>query len=164
MRHRIAGWTLSVLLAVLIGACTSQPKTPAVDTAAISAALDSLNTAFVAAVAARDTSAVASFYASDAQLLPPGMPRVDGQDAIRTSWAGFLRTPGLEFHITSVNPIITEAGDMVIDVGSYTMKSTDAKGKPMEDVGKYVTVLKKADGGWKIAVDTFNSDTPIPGM
>ena len=51
---------------------------------------------------------------------------------------------------------------MPIDVGSYTMKMSDAKGKMMQDVGKYVTIFKKVDGQWKIIVDTFNSDAPAP--
>ena len=164
MHTRIAGWTLSLMLAALIGDCASPPKTPPVDTAATAAAIDSLNKAFVAAVAARDTVAVVNFYASDAQVLPAGMPRADGHEAIRALWVGFLQMPGLEFNITSSHPIISQAGDMVIDVGSYAMKFTDSKGKPMEDVGKYVTVLKKVDGEWKIVVDTFNSDKPTPAV
>ena len=91
------------------------------------------------------------------------MPRADGHDAIRATWVAFLRTPGLDLHITSGTPIITQAGDMIIDVGAYDMKFTDAKGKPMEDVGKYVTIFKKVDGAWKIVVDTFNSDKAPPG-
>ena len=156
-------WALLLMLAVVIGACAGQPKAPVVDTAAITAAVDSLNNAFVAAVTARDTSAVVNFYASDALILPAGSPRVEGHDAIRAFCVGFLQTPGLEFQLTSVRPIIAEAGDVVIDVGSYAMKYTDAKGKTVEDVGKFVTVLKKVDGEWKLLVDTFNSDKP-PGM
>jgi uncharacterized protein (TIGR02246 family) len=161
---RNARWALLLMLAVMIGACAGQPKAPVVDTVATTAAIDSLNNAFVAAVTARDTSAVVNFYASDAQLLPPGSPRVEGHVAIRAFWAGFLQMPGLEFQLTSIRPIIAEAGDVAIDVGSHAMKFTDAKGKPMEDVGKYVAVLKKVGGEWKIVIDTFNSDRSSPGM
>jgi len=159
-----ARWALASVLAVLVSACASQPKTPSVDIVAITAAADSLNKAFVAAVAARDTVAVAGFYSPDAHLLAPGAPQADSHDAIRALWAGFLQTPGLDFSITSSHPIVTQAGDMVIDVGTYSMKFTNAKGKPLEDVGKYVTVMKKVDGDWKILIDTFNSDKPTPGM
>ncbi len=166
MRNVIARWTLASLLLALVGACATQrpAEAPAVDTAAITATLDSLNQAFVAAVAARDTDAVVGMYADDAQVLPAGMPRADGRDAIRKVWVGMLQTPGLELNITSSKPMITEAGDMVIDVGGYSMKMKDKKGKPMEDVGKYVAIFKKVDGAWKIVVDTFNSDRESPGM
>jgi uncharacterized protein (TIGR02246 family) len=164
VQTRNARWTLPLILTVLMGACTSQPKAPTVDTGAATAAVDSLNQAFTAAVAARDTNAVANFYAPDAQVLAPGMPRADGRDSIRTFWAGLLRTPGLDLKITSSHPTVTQAGDMIIDVGSYAMNATDAKGKPIEDVGKYVTIFKKVDGEWKIIVDMVNSDKPGPGM
>lgn len=129
----------------------------------MSASLDSLNKAFVAAVAARDTDAVVAFYSGDAHVLIPGMPRADGHNAIRKVWVEFLGTPGLELNITASQPIFTEAGDMIIDLGSYDMKSTDPKGKPMEDVGKYTTIFKKDNGVWKIIVDMINSDK-APGM
>ena len=166
MRNPDARWLPPVMLiAALIGcAGNQQPARPAADTAAITATLDSLNQAFVAAVAARDTDAVVGFYADEAQVLPAGMPRADGHDAIRAVWVGMLQTPGLELNFTGSKPTITEAGDMVIDVGSYSMKMQDKKGKPMEDVGKYVTIFKKVDGAWKIVVDTFNSDKAPPGM
>lgn len=164
MRKLDARWLLPLtLVAVLIG-CAGQQARPAVDTAALQASVDSINKAFVAAVAARDTDAVVGLYSDDAHLLPPGMPRSDGHDAIRAAWAQFLRTPGLDLNITKSEPIFTEAGDMIIDLGSYSMKMTDAKGKPMEDVGKYVTIFKKTDSGWKIFIDTINSDKAPPGM
>ncbi len=166
MRNTVARRLLAAMLLALVGACAGQqpaPK-PAVDTAALTASLDSLNKAFLAAVAKRDTEALVSSYADDARVLPPGEPRADGHEAIRKVWVRFLRTPGLELNAISSQPIFTEAGDMIIDVGSYTMKMNDAKGKPMEDVGKYVTIFKKMNGSWKIAVDTFNSDKAPPGM
>ena len=155
----------SLFLATLLGCAKTQEQAPpAVDRAAISAQIDSLNKAFVAAVAARDTDAVVALYADDARVLPAGMARADGHDAIRATWVEVLRTPGLVLTFSGNDPIISEAGDMVIDLGTYDMKVTGAKGKPIEDVGKYVDVLKRVDGGWKIIVDTFNSDKAPAGM
>jgi uncharacterized protein (TIGR02246 family) len=154
-----------LLVAVLVGCAGNQQQArPAVDTVAITASLDSLNKVLVAAVAARDTDAVVALYAPDARLLPAGMPRADGHDAIRTVWVGMLKTPGLELNLSDSQPMITEAGDMIIDIGSYSMKMKDAKGKPAEEVGKYVTIFKKVDGTWKIVVDTFNTDKAPAGM
>ena len=166
MRRFHVRWLLPLtMIAALIGcAGTQQQQTPTVDTAAITASIDSLNKGWQAAVAARDTDAVVAFYAADGRLMPAGMPRAEGHDAIRAAWAGFLQTPGLELTITESQPMISEAGDMVVDVGAYSMKMNDAKGKPVVDVGKYVTVFKKTDSGWKIVVDTFNSDQTPPGM
>ena len=167
MRTRAEHWALLLAFLGVIAGCATQvpgPKPAAVDTAAMTASLDSLNKAFIAAVAARDTNAVAAMYSDDAHVLPANMPRADGRDAIRAMWAGMLKTPGLVLNLTASQPMFTEAGDMIIDIGGYAMKMTDKKGKPMEDIGKYVTIFKKVDGSWKIVVDTFNSDKAAPGM
>lgn len=70
--------------------------------------------------------------------------------------------PGFDLRPVSNTKIISEAGDLVVDLGTYEFSGTDPKGKPMHDTGKYVTAIKKVNGEWKIVVDTFNSDTPMP--
>jgi ketosteroid isomerase-like protein len=165
MRSSTARWSLPILLVALMGGCTSAPPaTPAVDQAAIGAAIDGITPAFMAAVAARDTNAIVNMYADDAHLLPPNAPRADGKDAIRQSWADFMRMPGVELTATANTKMISEAGDMVVELGSYVMKYQDPSGKSQTDNGKYATVYKMVNGEWKIVVDTFNSDIPIPGM
>ena len=163
MRSRAARWLLPIVLVAIAGGCASvPPPTPAVDHAAINAAIDSLGTAFNAACAAKDTNAIVGGYADDAHFLPAGAPRVDGKDAIREAWVGFLSMPGMALTTTSSDRIISEAGDLVIDLGSYEFK-WEQNGKPMTDKGKYSLTYKKVGGDWKIAVDTFNSDEPPPG-
>ena len=165
MRMLIGRLLLVLVLAAVVGSCTTAqpPVAQKADLTVIGAAVDSINKAFFTAVAARDTDAVASFYSDDARLLPPNAPRADGRAGIRAAWAEFLRTPDLSLDIKSSGLVTSEAGDLVVDIGSYTMKAKGPKGA-FEDVGKYVTVLRKADGGWKIVVDTFNSDTPLPAQ
>jgi ketosteroid isomerase-like protein len=135
-----------------------EPAAPAVDQAAISAQIDSLNAAYMAAVTARDTSAIALMYADDAHLMAQGMPMMTGPGEIRRGWSGFLATPGLDLKTQSTKKMVSQAGDMVVDIGTYQQKMQDAKGATIEDVGKYVTIFRKTDAGWKIVVDTFNSD------
>jgi uncharacterized protein (TIGR02246 family) len=159
-----ARWALVLAAAVLLGGCADGRKpAPAVDTAAIGAAVDSVKQACNAAIAARDTNAIAECYATDARVLPASMPRVEGKDAIRTWWAMALSAPGLELTLTPGQKLVSEAGDMVVDIGTYDYKAAGPKGQPMKDRGKHVTVLKKVDGRWKLVVDTWNSDSPPPG-
>jgi len=157
--------SLAMLAAALMTSCTqAPPAAPPVDQAAIGAAIDSITIAFTGAVAARDTNAIASMYAPDARLMPPNSPRYDGPDAIRGAWAGFIAMPGMELVPTTTDKIIAEAGDMVVELGTYVFKFQDPSGKTQSDNGKYVTVYKKVNGEWKIVVDTFNSSVPVPGM
>jgi len=52
---------------------------------------------------------------------------------------------------------------MVYSQGTYTLTMTNPKTKkPLTDKGKYLTVYtKQADGSWKVAADTFNSDSAM---
>ena len=158
-------WLLSVVIVTLMGGCATGQRAapPQVDTAAVESAIASLNTSFTAAMAARDTDTVANFYADDARFLPANGPRADGRQAIRAAWASFLRMPGLSLTPQSSQILISDAGDMVVDIGTYHLKMDGPKG-PIEDVGKYVTVLKQVGGEWKVVVDIFNSDMPAPGQ
>jgi uncharacterized protein (TIGR02246 family) len=159
-------WMIPVVLLVAAIGCAGGTKTstPAVDQTAIGAKVDSVNAAYAAAIAKRDTNAAVSLYADDGHLMGANMARADGKDAIRKAWVGMLSTPGLDIKITSNSKIISEAGDMAIDLGTYTFAANGPKGKPITDHGKYVTVLKNVNGEWKIIIDTWNSDVPPPGM
>jgi ketosteroid isomerase-like protein len=48
-------------------------------------------------------------------------------------------------------------GDYALETGKYV--ATSAEGKHL-DHGKFMTLYKKADGGWKIYRDTWNSSMP----
>jgi ketosteroid isomerase-like protein len=163
MRTRNVRWLLPLVLIAAISGCSqkaekSESEEAHADPAAAMAAADSLNKVYLVAVAARDSNTILAMYAPDAYLMPQGMPTMNGLDAIHTGWTGFLATPGLDLKFESTKKMVSEAGDMVVDVGTYVQKMQDAKGKTVEDKGKYVTVFKKTDAGWKIVVDTFNSD------
>jgi uncharacterized protein (TIGR02246 family) len=165
MRTPSGRWLLPLLVLAVVAGCERESSTSdKADVAAIEAKVDSLSKAYMAAVAARDTDAVANQYADDARFLPANSPRADGKPAIRQQVVGLLSMPGLEMTGASTQRLVSEDGDMVVDVGTYHIKWAGPKGKPIEDSGKTVTVLKKVNGEWKIVVDTFNSDTPMPGM
>jgi uncharacterized protein (TIGR02246 family) len=155
-----------MLIAIVVGACarTGPPAEQMADPAVTAAAVDSINQAYLAAVAARDTNAIVALYAADARLMPPNATAAVGPDSIRAAWIGFLQIPDLQLNTQSTQIIGSDSGDLAVDVGTYTFSGKLPNGQSMTDVGKYVTVMKKVDGQWKIVVDTFNSDLPAPGM
>jgi ketosteroid isomerase-like protein len=58
----------------------------------------------------------------------------------------------------------SRGGDIGYTLGTYELTLNNPQGTPVTDRGKYLTVWKKqADGSWKVAVDTFNSDLPAEG-
>ncbi len=165
MRKRSSRLIMPLMFIALAAGCASPPPAaPPVDAVAIKAEIVKIDEVFMAAVAARDTVALRNYYAADARMLPPNAPRADGIDAVMASWSGFLAMPGLEMTGECKDVIVSQAGDIAIDLGSFHMKFTGPGGAPMEDTGKYMSVFKKTDAGWKCIIDTFSSDVPLPGM
>ncbi|MCU1606443.1 MAG: uncharacterized protein JWP46_2908 [Modestobacter sp.] len=116
--------------------------------------IDALNATFVAGFEKSDADMVASVYAADARLLPPGSQSVTGA-AIRDYWQGVLDTgvTGCVLQTTST----TAHGDVVIDQGRYEIRVGDT----VVDTGHYVTVHDRlSDGTWSCDLDIWNSSRP----
>jgi ketosteroid isomerase-like protein len=98
------------------------------------------------------------FVAADGTVMPPNMPALSGADAI-TAWIGqMFAMPGFNVSWTADNAVVASSGDIGYTTGTY---QSSMDGVP--DNGKYVTIWKKeADGSWKMVVDIFNSDVPLP--
>jgi uncharacterized protein (TIGR02246 family) len=116
--------------------------------------IDAVNARFVEALEKGDAAAMASVYAPDARLMPPGVPTATGR-GIQDVWQSFLdmgvtggalRTDTLE-----------ELGDTAIEVGRYEIRV----GTDVADSGKYVVVHRRQpDGSWRFGIDIWNSDRP----
>lgn len=55
------------------------------------------------------------------------------------------------------------SGDMGFTWGHYEGKSKDKQGQPVTLSGRYITVWKKVDGKWKVAMDASAEDAPESG-
>ena len=116
------------------------------------------------AALAGDAAGVASLYADDAVLMPPGVPRAEGRAAIESALAAmFEAAPATSVSIESDATTFSESGELAYDVGTYAMAGTTPDGEAWEDKGKFIAVLKNVGGEWKIAADIWNSDA-APGM
>jgi uncharacterized protein (TIGR02246 family) len=157
-----------ICLALLMATC--QPAAEQPDPAAQAAkqaedvaAIKSLGQEFGAAYKSGDASSAAALYTDDAILMPPNGPEVVSKEAIQswyqTVFDQFTTEMALSVHEVKV------AGDWAFDRGSYTFTRTPkAGGEPMQDNGKYVVIDKKQpDRSWKIYLDIWNSDRPLPG-
>jgi uncharacterized protein (TIGR02246 family) len=111
---------------------------------------------------ARDVEKVVSHYADDAILMEPGMPAMKGKDAIRASTAQSLNDKNFALTFTTADVEVSKGGDLACSHGTFAATIPDAKtGKPVKEIGKYVTVYRKtADGLWKVILDINNADAP----
>jgi uncharacterized protein (TIGR02246 family) len=151
MFHLVALLSTSLLAA-------PPPPPPAPKDPAIVAVADT----YVAATLKGDTAGVVALYTDDAMEMPPNAAPVKGRAAIeqyyRKQFGGGKPSAFTLEHLES-----RSAGDIGYDIGTYrqTMTPTGATA-PMNDTGKYVVVLHRTGGKWKVAYAIYNSDNPPP--
>jgi ketosteroid isomerase-like protein len=98
------------------------------------------------------------YYAQDAVVNGPNAPAIKGHDAIVAMFKSFPAISDFKFEILEING----AGNLAYVHGTYSMVLTPPGVKPMSDKGKFLEIWKRqADGSWKVAIDTFNSDLPM---
>ncbi len=157
--------------ALMVAACEyrSEPANTATtesaataDAAADEAAIRQQVAKWLELVKAKDAAAIAQLYAADGAVMPPNGPIGNGHAEIEKTWAGMMSAPGFDLNFTPDRIVISDAGDMALDRGTYLL-SMQPDGKSVSDTGKYVVVWRKVDGQWKAAADIFNSDLPAGG-
>jgi ketosteroid isomerase-like protein len=125
------------------------------------AQIEKINKESVAAMLAGNADKTMSFYTNDAISMPNYDKMVEGKDAIRKSNEAMTKAG---WKVTSFEPVtlkVMSCGKMITEIGTYKISfSMTGMEKPMEDVGKYITIWEKqADGSLKIKVETWNTDT-----
>ena len=122
------------------------------------AAIEEVSASFAAAANADDWGGVAALYTEDAVLMPPNGPAVQGRADIEAFVAAFPPMSGL-----TLNEVLIDGrGDLAFVRGTYSMMM-EMEGMPaVPETGKYIEIRRKQeDGSWLLAVDIFNSDTPL---
>jgi ketosteroid isomerase-like protein len=141
---------------------TQNKPATVVDPQSIVAAVKAADTQWSKAAEARNILGVMSFYADGASILPPNAEMVSRTPDMRKVWTDML-TPATTLTWTPGNVEVAASGEIAYDEGFYLMTTKVAKGKPVLDRGKYLTVWKKqADGSWKAIADMWSSDLPAP--
>jgi ketosteroid isomerase-like protein len=116
--------------------------------------IDSMNTKFSEQLAAGDSTALASHYWPDAELLLDNIEPVKGND-ISSAWGSVIRGGIKEMNFTTTD--ITGSSTFIIETGAYDIK--DGK-KNLIDKGKYVVVWEKRNGEWKLYRDIGSTSMP----
>jgi uncharacterized protein (TIGR02246 family) len=155
-----------VAAALLFTACTPtepEPAAEAPDKAEVEAAIGVVRDLYVAATNAGDAPSIAKLYTDDGVRMPPNMLAEVGKEAIQAGLQAEFDKFNTNLTVTTQE--IEVGGDLAFGRGSYAITLTaKAGGQTVEDAGKWMNVLRRqADGSWKIARHTWNSNTPLPG-
>ena len=143
----------------VLSAC--QP--PADRSAAAAEAVRAADAAWAKAFTDKDAATAAGYVASDGVIMPPNMPAVTGQPGARAMFESYFALPGLTGAWQATKAEASRSGELAFTSGTYEMSVNDSAGKPVPDRGKYATVWRlQADSSWKVVVDVFNSDLPLP--
>ena len=114
--------------------------------------------AYVKAMLASDAAMVAALYQEDAIEMPNCRPLVKGRAEIEQYFRGLMKEVKITtFVLTHAESTIS--GDTAYDVGVYTQRLSTPDGM-VDDTGKYIVMLKRTGGDWKIAYAIHNSDRP----
>ena len=140
-------------------AATTGQKTGSVDSA-----ITQLADAYVKATLAGDAKAIAALYTEDAVEMPPNAASIKGREAILQYYQKVF-SGGTKFGQFTVSHLEARAtGDSGFDVGTY-QQSMNPPGQTAAstDTGKYVVIVKRSQGAWKVAYAIYNSDQPSTG-
>jgi len=116
---------------------------------------------YAAGMRAGNAAAVAAVFAEDAVEMPPGVSPIRGKAAIESYYRELFRSCRFAtFTLSRTESRI--AGDVGFLVGTSLLAVSPSPGQTpaREESGKYMVVLKRGGGGWKVAYAIYNADRP----
>ncbi len=122
-------------------------------------AVEDANRMFGEGIRRGDAAAVGALYTEDALLMPPNNEMIRGRRSTQDFWGGAIKMGVKDAILTTVE--LTDLGNMVYEVGNYSLKIQPEGQAAFEDKGKYIVLWKKMpDGSLKLHRDIWNSSLP----
>ena len=150
---------LLVFALLLVLFSCAEPEREELDLAQVRETIEAANLKFGEAVRQGDAAALAAWYTDDAVILPPNSDMIQGRQGIEEFWGMVIQMGVTDGILTTMD--VMGSGDLVYEIGKYTLTIQPEGQEPVEDMGKYVVVWKlQADGSWKLHVDIWNTSIP----
>jgi ketosteroid isomerase-like protein len=153
--------TVGFVAAVIAAGCTA--PAPIVDLAQAEADLRAADAAYVASLRNQDFDAWTAFYTDTALVYPPNMAAISTPAGRQEMWTEMQAMTDLSLEATTTVVEVGAGGDVGYTAGMASLSFVDPDGNAVSDTGPDVHVWRKqVDGSWKIVVDIWNSDQPMP--
>ncbi len=150
--------TLTTLMAVAIAALAQTAASQTRDERAVRAASDARQRY----VAAQNVDSIVALHTSDAVVMPSNAPPMKGSSAIRSGWTEMLKIDRLRLHLIPTR-IEVASPTLATEYGTYA-ESYYGPGGKMSEAGNYVTIWRKVNGKWRMALDAPVSTMPMPAQ
>jgi len=154
-------WLAVPFGAMLSGACAPPP--PTVDVAAEREALRKACDTYHEMAQSLNFSTIPDLYHQDAVILPPNAPEERGLEGVQRFATAFSSMPGLQIRFSNPTVEVSAGGDMGYSLADAELTVTGPDGQPVQDKARDFHLWRKdASGSWKVAVDIWNSELPLP--
>jgi uncharacterized protein (TIGR02246 family) len=151
--------TIGVALVLTLATSPGVVQGQAQSSSSGDAAIKQVSDAYVKASLAGDAKAVAALYTEDAVEMPPNEPSVKGRAAIEQYYVKSFSSGTKVNTFTLTHLESRSVGDTGYDVGTYLQSITPAGATAaIKDSGKYVVILRRSGGAWRVAYAIYNSD------
>lgn len=148
------------LFAILFALIFTASLIIAQDTAELKKKIQAMNDESAKKMVSNDEAGMWANYTEDVISMPSYEPMMKGIDACKESYKKMNESGMKMTAFKSVVTDIIDAGDYVVDIGTYKISMTvPGMDMPWDDHGKYITIWEKQeDGSLKIKVETWNTD------
>jgi ketosteroid isomerase-like protein len=155
MKTGVIVTAIALVLSAGTAVVTAQKSNPNPDEQAIR----KLDKDWSAAAGRKDLDKTVSFYAANASALPFNAPIATGKEQVRELWSHLMSLPGFALSFAPTKIEVAKSGDLAYDLGTFELKSNNAQGDTVVQVGKSVVVWRKQpDKQWKVVIDMFSTD------
>ena len=148
-----------VLFAVATGAAGGEGCTRHPDLTAERDAIEAADSAWLAAVRARNVEDTLAHWAPDARVIGPNLPAMVGTDAIRRMVTGSFSSPAFSLSWTTDTTIVVPSADVAYSFGTNVFTVPGPGGVKVDTMrGRTIVVWRKVHGKWLAAADVW---TPV---
>jgi len=136
------------------GGCDGSRK---VNLSAEEAAIHRTDADRLAAAGSYDLNRALPFWSDDATMLVPGVPRIEGREAVRKYVTESFAAPGFAITWKTEKVEVSQSGDLAYSTGTDRISVNGPDGKPLTEEGRGVTIWKKqTDGSWRCVLDVMS--------
>lgn len=105
-----------------------------------------------------DVDAILSYWTDDAVVIPPDLPLVAGQTALREYVEQSFKIPGFQITWSTTEARFSPDGNLAYLVGTNSVTLNGPDGNVIQSNGRVVTIWRReGDGEWRCCVDIWNA-------